>query len=224
MANVVGQRIRRREDPRFLRGEGRYVDDLKLPGALHLTFVRSYLAHAKVNGIDSSEAEAAGAMVFTAADIDLTVDPAPPMLQVDAEMFRPFLAADKVRFVGDIVAAVLADSREASVDAAELVQVDYEALPAVADPVQAAKDEVLLFPGVGTNICLHRPPEDPDPQLLESSEVRVKGRLISQRISALPIEPRASAAVVGRGRAPDHVDLLPDPAPGQDGPGHAARA
>ena len=194
---MVGQRIRRREDPRFLRGEGRYVDDLQLPGALHLTFIRSYLAHAKINGIDKSAAEAAGAQVFTAADTELTVDPAPPFVPVDPRMFRPFLASDTVRFVGDIVALVLADSRGASVDAAELVEVDYESLPAVTDPVEAVKDEVVLFPDVGTNICFTRPPEDPDPQLLESSDVRVKGRVVSQRISALPIEPRSSVAQFG---------------------------
>jgi carbon-monoxide dehydrogenase large subunit len=176
------------------------VDDLPLPGALHLTFVRSYMAHAKITGIDKSAAEAAGAQVFTAADIDLTVEPAPPMLTVDPQMFRPFLAGDTVRFVGDIVAAVLADSREASVDAAELVSVEYESLPAVADPVEAAKDEILLFPDIGSNICFQRPPDHPDPQLLDASEVRLKGRLISQRISALPIEPRASAAQFEDGR------------------------
>jgi carbon-monoxide dehydrogenase large subunit len=200
LANVVGQRIRRREDPRFLRGEGRYVDDMQLPGALHLTFVRSYMAHAKINGIDKSAAEAAGAQVFTAADTDLTAEPAPPMLVVDPKMFRPFLARDAVRFVGDIVAAVLAESREASVDAAELVDVDYDPLPAVADPVEAAKDDTLVFPELGSNICFQLPPEDPDPQLLEGSDVRVKGRLISQRISALPIEPRSSAAQFENGR------------------------
>ncbi len=83
-------------------------------------------------------------------------------------MFRPFLASDTVRFVGDIVAVVLADSREASVDAAELVEVEYDPLPAVTDPVEAAKDEILLFPRLGSNICFHRPPEDPDPQLLDA--------------------------------------------------------
>ena len=175
------------------------MDDLQLPGALHLTFVRSYMAHAKITGIDKSAAEATGALVFTAADTDLAAEPPPPFLQVGEEMFRPFLARDTVRFVGDIVAAVLADSREASVDAAELVSVEYEALPAVADPVEAAKDETLLFPGIGTNTCFYRPAET-DPQLLEASEVRVKGRLISQRISALPIEPRASAAQFDDGR------------------------
>jgi aerobic carbon-monoxide dehydrogenase large subunit len=197
LANVVGQRIRRREDPRFLRGEGRYVDDLRLPGALHLTFVRSYLAHGRITGIDTSAAEAAGAQVFTAADTDLTVNPAPPMLGLDPRMFRPLIANHTVRFVGDIVAVVLAGTREASVDAAELVEVEYDSLPAVTDPIEAAKDGVLLFPEVGTNICLQRPPENADPRLLDSCNVRVSGREISQRISALPIEPRSSAAQLG---------------------------
>ncbi len=173
------------------------MDDLQLPGALHVTFVRSYLGHGKINGIDKSAAEATGALVFTAADTDLTVDPAPPFIPIDPRMFRPFLARDTVRFVGDIVAVVLADSREASVDASELVEIDYEPLPAVTDPVEAAKDDVLLFPEVGTNVCLAVPPAEPDPGLLESSDVRVKGRVISQRISACPIEPRASAAQFG---------------------------
>ena len=197
LANVIGQRIRRREDPRFIRGEGCYVDDLQLPGALHLTFVRSYLAHGRIAGVDKSAAEATGAQVFVAADTDLTVNPAPPMLGVDASMFRPLLASDTVRFVGDIVAVVLADTREASVDAAELVDVEYEPLPAVTDPVEAVKDEVLLYPGVGTNVCLHQPPQDPDPELLGSSDVVVAGRVISQRLNGLPIEPRSTAAQFG---------------------------
>jgi aerobic carbon-monoxide dehydrogenase large subunit len=197
LANVVGQRVRRREDPRFLRGEGLYVDDIQLPGALHLTFVRSYLAHARINGIEKSAAEAAGAQVFTAADTDLTVNPAPPFLGLDPRLFRPLLASQTVRFVGDIVAMVLAETREASADAAELVEVDYEPLPAVTDPLEAARDEVLLFPDLGTNLCMHRPPDNPDPELLASSDVRIQGRLVSQRISACPIEPRSSASQFG---------------------------
>jgi carbon-monoxide dehydrogenase large subunit len=197
LANVVGQRIRRREDPRFLRGEGRYVDDLQLPGALHLTFVRSYMAHARIVSIDKSAAEATGAQVFTAADTDLTVSPPPPMLQVSPSMFRPLIAGETVRFVGEIVAVVLAESREASADAAELVMVEYEPLPVVTDPVEAAKDEILLYPDVGTNICLQHAPENPDPDLFASSEVVVKGQVISQRLSGLPIEPRSTAAQFG---------------------------
>ena len=193
----MGQRIRRREDPRFLRGEGRYVDDLSLPGALHLTFVRSYMAHAKVNGIDKSAAEAAGAQVFVAADTDLTVNPVPPFIPIDPQMFRPLLCSDTVRFVGDIVAIVLADSREASVDAAELVDVDYEQLESVTDPEEAVRDETVIYSGVGTNVCIHVPPQSTDPNLLESSEVVVTGKVISQRLAACPIEPRSSAAQFG---------------------------
>ena len=95
------------------------------------------------------------------------------------------------------MAIVLADSREASVDAAELVAVDYEPLPAVTDPEEAARDEVLLFPAVGTNTALRNPPENPDPNLFDSSEVVVKGKVISQRLAACPIEPRSSAAQWG---------------------------
>jgi len=197
LANVVGQRIRRREDPRFLRGEGRYVDDLSLPGALHLTFVRSYMAHAKVTGVDKAAAEAAGANVFVAGDTDLGVNPPPPFIPIDPQMYRPLIASDTVRFVGDIVAIVLADSREASVDAAELVIVDYEPLPTVTDPEEAARDEVLLFPDLGTNTALRNPPPDPDPNLFDSSEVVVTGKVISQRLAACPIEPRSSAAQWG---------------------------
>ncbi|HEX4283032.1 MAG TPA: xanthine dehydrogenase family protein molybdopterin-binding subunit [Solirubrobacteraceae bacterium] len=197
MANVVGQRIRRREDPRFLRGEGHYVDDMSMPGALHLTFVRSYMAHARINGIDASEAEAAGAQVFTAADVGGIVNPPPPFIPVDAQMFRPLLAADTARFVGDIVAIVVADSREASVDAAELVDVDYDPLPSVTDPEEAARDEVVLYPGVGSNICIANPAQDPDPNLFDSSDVVVKGKVISQRLAACPIEPRSTAAQWG---------------------------
>ena len=197
LANVVGQRIRRREDPRFLRGEGHYVDDMSLPGALHLTFVRSYLAHAKINAIDKSAAEAAGAQVFVAADTDLTVNPVPPFIPIDPQMFRPLLCTDTVRFVGDIVAVVLADSREASVDASELVDVDYDQLPSVTDPEEAVRDEFVIYSDVGTNVCIHVPPQSPDPDLFASSEVVVKGKVVSQRLAACPIEPRSSAAQWG---------------------------
>ena len=173
------------------------MDDLPLPGALHLTFVRSYMAHARINGIDKSAAEATGAQVFIAADTDLTVSPPPPMLQVSPSMFRPLIATDTVRFVGDIVAVVLAETREASADAAELVIVDYEPLPAVTDPIEAAKDEILVYPDVGTNVCLQSAPENPDPDLFASSDVVVKGQVISQRLSGLPIEPRSTSAQFG---------------------------
>ena len=189
--------MRRREDPRFLRGQGQYVDDLPLEGALHVNFVRSPWAHAKITGLDASAArELPGTQVFTAADVELTVNPQPPFLGIDERMFRPFLASDTVRFVGDIVAVVLSESRAGAVDAAELVDIDYEPLPAVTDIIESARDEVVLFPDVGTNTCVHRPLEASD-DLFSSCEVTTSGAVISPRLAACPLEPRASAAIAG---------------------------
>ncbi len=196
LANVVGQRIRRREDPRFLTGQGNYVDDLHLPGALHTTFVRSPWAHARINGIDTSAAAALpDAHVFTAADIGLGKRP-PAFVEMDEFFHRPVIARDRVRFAGEVVAVVLAPSRERTVDAAELVEVEYEPLPVVTNPAEAVKDEVLLFEEAGTNVCIQRPAASTEEELFEGCEVLAAGNLTSQRLAACPIEPRATAARV----------------------------
>ncbi len=198
MPGLVGQRVRRREDRRFLTGKGQYVHNLPFPGALHVAFVRSPWAHARIEAIDAAAArELPGTQVFTAADVGLTVNPVPPFMQVDPRFSRPFLASDKVRFAGEIVAAVLSPSPEQSVDATELVEVEYEPLAAVTDVVEAARDEVLLFADIGTNVCLRRPPADADPRLLADCEVVVRGTHFSQRLAACPLEPRATAARFG---------------------------
>jgi aerobic carbon-monoxide dehydrogenase large subunit len=194
VANVVGQRVRRREDPRFLTGKGQYVDDLPLEGTLHVSFVRSHWAHARIRAVNKEAAAAAGAQVFTAADVDLAVMPAPPFVGVDERMFRPFMAGQKARFAGDIVAVALGDTRAGADDAAELVEVDYEHLPAVTDIDAAARDEVLLFEDVGTNVCIQVPPQSVDEQLFAECEVVSRGRNVSQRIAACPVEPRATVA------------------------------
>jgi carbon-monoxide dehydrogenase large subunit len=192
---MLGQRIRRREDPRFLTGKGQYVDDLKLPGARHATFVRSYLGHARILGIDTAEASALGGVqVYTAADVGLERMGIPFPVPVDERMTRPYLAADRVRYVGEIVAVVLSDTREQGVDAAELVDIDYDPLAVVTDPAKALRDEVLLFDDVGSNVCLHHAPESPDPDLFADCEVTITGATNSQRLAVSPIEPRASAA------------------------------
>src|SRR3954462_1070515 len=148
MANVIGQRVRRREDPRFLRGEGRYVDNVKLENELYVVFVRSPMAHAKIVELDVSAArELPGVKVFTDAATTLESSPPPPFIGIDPQMFRPFMASDTVRFAGDIVAAVLAESKADAVDAAEYVTIEYEPLPVVTDPREAVKDEILLYPG-----------------------------------------------------------------------------
>ena len=193
----MGQRILRREDSRFLRGKGRYVENLDLPGALHATFVRSLYAHARVVGVDVSAAsQLPGTQVFTAADVDLDTFQPPPFPGLDQRMGRPFLAGDVVRFAGDIVAVVLTETRAEGVDAAEVVIVEYDPLPAVVDPARALEGDVLLFPDAGTNVCTSHPVEA-DETLFDGCDTVVSQRLVSQRLAASPLESRACAAVVG---------------------------
>ncbi len=198
MTSVIGRRVLRVEDRRFLTGEGRYVEGLELPNALHLTFVRSPYPHARVLGIDAAAAlEVPGIQVFTASDIGLTVFPPPPIPIIDKEKARPFVAGDVVRFAGEIVAVVAADDRTAGADAAELVFVDYDPLPATPDPRRALAGDVLLFPEHGTNICMREGPEQLDETLFDGCEVVVSGTVVSQRMAPVPMETRSSAGFVG---------------------------
>ncbi len=193
----MGQRILRREDSRFLLGKGLYVENMDLPGALHVTFVRSPYAHARIVDVDASAAlELPGTQVFTASDVDLGTFQPPPFPGLDQGMGRPFLADEVVRFVGDIVAVVVTETRPEGVDAAELVVVDYDPLPVAVGPEQALAGEALLFPESGTNVCTSHPAER-DESMFDDCETVVSGRVVSQRLAACPLEPRSCAAVVG---------------------------
>ena len=195
--SVLGNRVVRREDPRFLRGEGNYVENHVVAGALHLTFVRSVFAHANVS-VDASAARGlAGVQVFTGPDVDLPPFGPPPFPGLNTEMSRPMVARDVVRFVGDVVAIVLADSRAASVDAAEQVFVDYDPLPAVVAPSDAVKDEVLLFPAAGTNVAARAGSPEHDENLFDGCDVVATGRLVSQRMAPSPLEPRSAIVEPG---------------------------
>jgi aerobic carbon-monoxide dehydrogenase large subunit len=199
--SILGNRVVRREDPRFLTGGGTYVDDVRDPrleGAAHVTYVRSTAAHARLTGIDVAEAAAAPGVVRVVTAADLAgVAPLPPSsARVPEGMARPFLAADRVRFVGEAVAAVVTEERSQGEDAAELVLVDYEPLPAVVDVEAAARDDVLLFEEVGTNTAVgFGAGEDPD--LFAGCEVVVRQDLVNQRLAAVPLEVRAAAAAWG---------------------------
>src|SRR4029079_15771016 len=134
------------------------------------TFVRSPVAHARIVGNDTSAvATVPGAQVFTAADVELGAFPPPPIPGINDKMVRPFFASDVVRFVGDIVAVVLTEDRASGVDAAELVLVDYDPLPAVVDPAAALAGDVLLYPELGTNVCASHPVAAPDHALFAGS-------------------------------------------------------
>jgi carbon-monoxide dehydrogenase large subunit len=213
--SVLGNRVVRREDPRFLRGEGTYVENRSVPGALHVTFVRSVFAHAKFTIDVSAARELPGVQVFTGADVDLPPFGPPPFPGLNKEMSRPTVARDVARFVGDIVAIVLADSRAASVDAAEQVFVDYDPLPAVVAPADALKDEVLLFPDAGTNVAARSGSAEHDESLFEGCDVVVSGRLVSQRMAPCPLEPRS--AIVERGEDGGLTATLTTQTPHMDG-------
>ena len=183
---------------RFIRGQGSYVENLPLEGALTVTFVRSPLAHGRVTAIDATAAEALpGVQVLTGADVDVTPVMAPPPFGVTAGMERPLVATDVVRFVGEIVAIVVSEDRASGADAAELVAVDYDPLPVVADMQKAATDEVLLFPEAGTNTAGTGGEPERDEHLFDGCDVVVSGTLVSQRMAPCPLEPRSAAAEVG---------------------------
>jgi aerobic carbon-monoxide dehydrogenase large subunit len=199
--SILGHRVLRTEDDRFLRGKGQYIENLQLEGAKTVTFARSLLAHARINGIDTSGAEAIpGVRVFTAADIDLPPYGPVPLPGLNEKMGRPVIASDVVRFVGEIVAVVVSDDRATGADAAELVMVDYDPLPVVIDPHEALKDETLLFPEAGTNVAARTEPAAHADDLFEGCDVVVSDTLVSQRMAPCPLEPRSIAATFEDGK------------------------
>src|SRR5919197_570119 len=135
LSQQMGARIRRREDPRLITGTATYTDDLPPPGLLHLVFIRSYLAHARISPIDTEAAAQAPGVVRVFTGADLRGRPDFPVSGPKGSQLprRPVLngVGQKVRFAGDLIGAVVADSRELAVDAAELVGLELEPLPAV---------------------------------------------------------------------------------------------
>jgi aerobic carbon-monoxide dehydrogenase large subunit len=195
--SILGTRVLRVEDPKFLTTGGVYVDDLRDPrleGAAFVTYVRSVVAHARVT-VDASAAAAAPGVVgvFTAAD--LTDVPGPPvrMAILPATMPRPWLADRVVRYVGEPVAAVVTDSRYDGEDVAELVSVDYEPLPVVVDPKESAKDEQLLFPDHGTNTAFALDIGNAGDDQFDGCEVVVTQDIVNQRVAPAPLEVRGTA-------------------------------
>src|SRR5215472_6170097 len=203
----IGQPLRRREDVRFVRGEGRFVDDIQLPRTAWCCFVRSPHAHARIRAIDTTRAAALSEtlLVLTAKDWDAAghgeltvVHPMPfgdgrPMNDAP----RPAFARDTVHHVGDIVAAVIAETRFAAEDAAEAVAVDYAPLPAVTrtrDAVAAGAPQV--HPRFGDNLVfeIERGQRDKTEAALASASKVVALRLTNSRLAANPLEPRAYLA------------------------------
>jgi len=195
----VGKRVRRREDPRLITGTATYVEDIQMPGMHYAVIVRSPHAAAGIRSINSKQAEAAPGVVavFTGRDTD-RVGPVPcggslPGLRVP---HHHVLATDRVYFVGHPVAVVVATDRYLAGDAADLVEVDYEVLPAVADPEKAqAKGAPAVHPEWPDNIAFtyHQEGGDVDKAFAEA-DVVVKQRITSQRLIPMAMETRGVVA------------------------------
>jgi len=199
--SILGNRVLRTEDPRLLTEGGVYVADLRDPrldGAVYATYVRSTVAHAEIAGVEVADALASPGVidVVTGDDVDLT--PIPGMLQAD--MARPYLARGRVRFAGEPVAVVLSETPEAGADAADLVVVDYEPLPAVTSPLDALEGDTVLFPELGTNLVGAFGNPAPDDGGPGACEVVVRQRIVNQRLAACSLEVRSTAAAWVDGR------------------------
>ncbi|HUC33796.1 MAG TPA: xanthine dehydrogenase family protein molybdopterin-binding subunit [Ilumatobacteraceae bacterium] len=205
-SSVLGTRLLRREDPALLTGEAKFTNDLDVPGALHLALVRSPYAHARILSIDTAAAAAAEGVVAVYTGADLTAAWASPMpcaWPVTPDMKNPAhfpLAVDRVCYVGDGVAAVLATSDTAARDAVELVDVQYEPFEAVVDLEDALSDRVIVHPDLGTNksyqwdLKIEGTPGQIDQAFADAAHT-VSERYVQQRLIPVAMEPRAVCAV-----------------------------
>ncbi len=192
--SILGTRVKRIEDPALLRGQGTYIDNVAPTDAVHVAFVRSFTAHGRIESIDTSDAEAMPGVlaVFTGADLD--VGPLTSSAFLAHQVSQPLLAHDVVRFVGEPLAVVVAETKAQAVDAAEAVWADVEPLEAIVDPEAAARDELVVHGDIGTNVVLDQgEPVGPE-QIAGDDVVVVSERLVNQRMAAVPLEGRVVAA------------------------------
>ncbi|HEY1278568.1 MAG TPA: xanthine dehydrogenase family protein molybdopterin-binding subunit, partial [Acidimicrobiales bacterium] len=187
--SILGNAVVRLEDPTLLTGEGKYVDDLVEPGILHVAFVRSAVAHADLGRVDISAAEGMPGVVavYHAGGDDLGLASLQQFPMMPPSLNRPVFATGRVRFVGDVVAAIVAESRDEATDAADAVEVDYEPLPVVISPIDAlSPDAPLLFPEHGSNVCFGTTfPENDDGDPVEGADVVAEVTMVSQRLAGV---------------------------------------
>src|SRR5438309_1843206 len=212
-AKYFGAAVRRREDPRFLRGEGRFLDDVRVAGLLHVAFLRSPYAHAMIRAIRTERARAAPAVVavFTFADLESWMKPlplfgAPPPGLAAAIAFEIrqapqfALCRDRARYVGEIVAMVVAESRARAEDAAEAIEVDWEPRSVVTDMRQAAEPGTpLVHEAWGTNVGVGFTHAIGDVEAaFARADVTVSETFNIQRYVGMPLEGRGAVAVWDR--------------------------
>jgi carbon-monoxide dehydrogenase large subunit len=193
--SVVGTRVVRIEDHKLITSGGDYVDDLRDPllsGAVHAMFVRSPLAHARITAIDTGAArELPGVVgVFTGQDVPATPGSEGPTVE-------PWLAGDTVRYVGEPVAIVLTEQRYQLADAAELIDIDYDPLPAVIGYESALSGDTLLFDGTENNIAGSNGDPEATTGAFDDCEVVVTETIVNQRVAPAPLEVRGASCAWG---------------------------
>jgi carbon-monoxide dehydrogenase large subunit len=201
--SILGNRVLRKEDPKFLTTGGVYVDDMLdeplLRGSVHVTYVRSTVAHANINSIDTSDAAQMPGVIAVFTGEDLGLQPVPSSFNPMAT--RTLLATDKVRYVGEPVAVIVTDTREQGEDAAEAVIVDYDFLEPLIDLEQSMASSTLIYEACGSNVVFDTTvlgiPENTGDAYFADCEVVVKGRYINQRVAPCPLEVRGAAAAWG---------------------------
>jgi len=208
LPKLVGQRVKRREDPRLIQGRATYVYDLKITGMQHIVFKRSDVAHGRIRSIDTSAAQAMEGVeaVFTGAQIAEFLGPMPIGTPFPSPPHHP-VAVDVVRYVGDPVAVVVASDRYVAKDAADAIVVEYDVLPAVVDPELAMKGQpgvihkdfpnnlaVALVPsGTGVDAAGNVDDSAID-KAFRSAEVVISQRMVNQRLAPNAMEPRGVVA------------------------------
>ena len=196
----IGKPLKRKEDPRLIQGLGHYVDDLQLAGMHYVGLVRSPYAHARIRLINTSKAQSAPgvALVLTGADLKGTIGPVPCAAQLpDMKVaLRPVLAYERVRFVGEPVAVVVATDRYAARDAVDLVEVDYEPLTAVVNPEKAIeRGATVLHEQYKDNVAYRWELEGGDvKKAFQSADKVIRQRMINQRLIPVAMEPRGVMA------------------------------
>lgn len=203
--SILGNRVLRKEDPKFLTTGGVYVDDVddpRLAGAAHVTYVRSTVAHATITAIDTSEAETMPGVigVFTAASLGLQPVPA----TYNPAATRTLLASDKVRYVGEPVVAIVTEHADQGEDAAERVIIDYDFLEPLVDMEVAMNSEVRIFDDIANNVVFDSVavgmPDLTGDDFFADCEVVVEGRFVNQRLAPCPLEVRGCAVAWEDGR------------------------
>jgi len=205
--SILGNRVLRKEDPKFLTSGGVYVDDMdddRLAGAAHVHYVRSPIAHGTILSIETDDAASMPGVIAVHTAESLGLEPSPAAF--NPMVSRSLLASGKVRYVGEPIAVIVAETPQQAADAAEAVFADIDFLPALVDPETAMADaENLIYPEAGSNVvfdttALGLPENSPKEEFFQGCEVIVDGRFLNQRVAPCPLEVRGAAATWIDGR------------------------